>query len=237
MLLDLTGQTALEPKHESEKSVAYLEPYIDVTDNADVRRLYGEIPAIQFQYWPESLSDSKDSAWEERRIPGLSHPLYHWSSGGARTLSFTAMMARDNDPDEMEDIGVVEALIGGRGDKHLNYDLEAAVAWLRSFQLPTYTEDGDFTPLPPPKLFLVFHGMRLGLNGQMGVLCYMASCEITSQAWFPGGKLRYIEANLSFIELMQRDQLITTVSRKALTLQTRYDERLPIAVPHGRGTT
>lgn len=220
------GQTALKPKRESEKSIAYLKPYIDVTDSAKIRELYGDIPGIVFQYWPETVSDAKDSAWEERRIPGLSHPLYHWTSGGARTITFTAAMARDNDPDEMEDADP-SAILAGTQDKLSNYDIEAARDWLRSFQLPTYTDDGD--PLPPPKLFLVLRGMKLGLDGQMGVLCYMAGGDVTYQSWFPGGKLRYIEVALSFIELIQKDRRITTMSRKTLIESSEFDKKLPRA--------
>lgn len=225
-ITEALGQTALKPKQESEKSIAYLKPYIDVTDNAKIRDLYGDIPAIIFQFWPESLSDAKDSAWEERRIPGLSHPLYHWASGGARTLTFTAAMARDNDPDELADADP-SSILAGTQDKIHNYDIEAAIAWLRSFQLPTYTD--DYEPLPPPKLFLVFRGMKLGLDGQAGVLCYMAGCDVTHQAWFPGGKLRYVEVALSFIELIQKDRRIITVSRKTLLERSEFDKKLPRA--------
>jgi hypothetical protein len=216
------GQTALKPKQESEKQIAYLKPYIDATEVNEIRELYGDVPSIRFQYWPESLSDQKDSTWEERKIPGLSHPLYHWSSGGGRTLTFTAAMARDNDPDEIAASSVLTPT-----DKVHNYDIEAAIAWLRSFQLPTYTDEG--VPLPPPKLFLYLQGMRLGLDNQMGVLCYLSGCDITVQNWFPGGKIRYVEVALSFIELIQKDRRILTRSRKVLLDQTEFDKKLPRA--------
>jgi len=218
------GQGKFQPKSESEKGVVTLEPYIDVTDTGEVKKLYGEIPQIQFQYWPESISDSKDSAWEERRIPGLSHPLYHWSQGGARTISFTAIFARDNDPAEIDE-GSFSLLVGGGADKHLNYDIESARDWLRSFQLPTYTD--DLEPLPPPKLILVCQGMRLGLDGDTGVLCHLASCEVTYQNWFPSGYLRYVEAAVSFVEMIQKDKRILTKSRRTLVRATQFAKKLP----------
>ena len=224
------GRTALKPKQESEKQIAYLKPYIDVTEVDEIREVYGNIPSLVFQYWPESLSDTKDSTWEERRIPGLSHPLYHWSSGGGRTLTFTVTMARDNDPDEIEATAV--PILTPR-DKLHNYDIEAAIAWLRSFQLPSYTDEG--APLPPPKVFLWLRGMRLGLDGQMGVLCYMSGCDITVQTWFPGGKLRYVEVALSFIEIIQKDRRILTHSRKVLLDKTEFDKKLPRADTMIRG--
>ncbi len=218
------GQGKFKPKSESEKGVVTLEPYIDVTERGDIKKLYGSIPQIQFQYWPESLSDSKDSAWEERRIPGLSHPLYHWAQGGARSLSFTAIFARDNDPAEIDE-GSFSTLVGGGADHHLNYDIEAAIAWLRSFQLPTYTD--DLEPLPPPKLILVFQGMTLGLDGDVGALCHLASCEVTSQNWFPSGYLRYVECAVSFMEMIQKDMRILTKSRRALVKASQFNKKLP----------
>lgn len=205
-----------KPKSEAGKGIAYLQPYIDATDNSKIKSLYGKVPAIRFQYWPEQLQDDKSSEWQERQIPGLSHPLYNWVSGGARTLSFTAIFARDNDPDEVDD---------PTADKVAMYDIEAAVAWLRSFQLPTYTDEGD--PLPPPKLLLVFQGMRLGLDGSRGILCLLTGCPITYQTWFPGGKLRYVEASLTLVEVIQRDLKVLTKSRKYLIEQSRFDKKLP----------
>ena len=212
------------PKSEAEKGTAYLQPYIDITDNAKIKKLYGDIPAIRFQFWPDNLQDSKPSEWNERQIPGLSHPLYNWTSGGARTLTFNAIFARDNDPAEVDD----DALVGGSRDKLEMYDIESAIAWLRSFQLPSYTDEGD--PLPPPKLLMVFQGMRLGLDGSRGILCILTNCDVGTQAWFPSGALRYTEANLTFNETIQRDLKVLTKSRKTLIDQTRFHKKLPSPV-------
>ena len=51
-----------QPKDEAEKGVAYLEPFIDVGDNSDLRRLYGDVGAIRFQFWPDSVTDGKARA-------------------------------------------------------------------------------------------------------------------------------------------------------------------------------
>lgn len=214
----------LEPKSPSEKGVVTLEPYIDITDDQQIRTIYGKVPPLSFQYWPESLSDTKDSAWEERRIPGLSHPLYHWAQGGPRTLSFTAVFVRDNDPLEIDE-GSIDTLVGGGADKHLNYDIEAAIDWLHSFQLPSYTD--DLEPLSPPKLLMVFQGMRLGLDGDVGVMCHLASMDITRQSWFPSGYQRYTEVALSFVEMIQKDLRIFTKSRAVLLQRTQFQKKLP----------
>lgn len=56
--------------------------------------------AIALQYWPETLSDSRGSEWNPRPIAGGSHPIYQWSSGGERRLSFTAMFTTDTKPQD-----------------------------------------------------------------------------------------------------------------------------------------
>ena len=218
-----------QPKDEAEKGVAYLEPFIDVGDNSDLRRLYGDVGAIRFQFWPDSVTDGKDSPWESRSIPGLSHPLYTWVTGGDRTISFTAEFARDNDPAEIG-AETVEAIIGGGADKLENYDIEAALAWLHSFQLPTYTD--DLEPLPPPKLLLVFSGARLGLDGSStGILCHLATCDITYQAFFPSGYMRHVQCSLTFIEHIQRNLKVTPFNRRTMLKQTQFNKKLPPARP------
>ena len=49
--------------------------------------------AIKFQYWPETLQDTRQSEWNPRNIPGGSHPIYQWTHGGERTLTFTSVFA------------------------------------------------------------------------------------------------------------------------------------------------
>lgn len=44
---------------------------------------------------PASIEDSKSSNWNEQSIPGQSHPIYQWVSGGARTISFEALVTKD----------------------------------------------------------------------------------------------------------------------------------------------
>lgn len=44
---------------------------------------------------PESLEDSKTSNWVANNIPGQSDPIYQWVSGGARTITFDALVTKD----------------------------------------------------------------------------------------------------------------------------------------------
>lgn len=222
---DTTILTRFKPKSEAEKGNVWLMPFIDATDRSDIRELYGDVGALRFQFFPETITDTKPSEWQSRDIPGLSHPLYHWVSGGGRTISFTAIFARDNDPEEIGD-DTLEAVVGGGADKELNYNIEAAIAWLRSFQLPTYTEDME--PLPPPKLLLAFAGMRIGLDGSTkGILCHVGNVDVTYQALFPSGWMRYAEVGLSFTEHIQRDMKVVPFDRRTLIEESQFHKKLP----------
>jgi hypothetical protein len=143
-----------------------------------------------FQYFPSTISDSKATNYQTKVIPGLSHPLYQWTSGGARIISFQAVFSRDRTYNSTE----ADAVKKGTGDRGAkisllgrsqaaygaanslgiasnkdprNVDIPSAIAWLRSHLLPEYTDgDGVRTPvpkrpLPPRKLILGIPGVRL----------------------------------------------------------------------------
>lgn len=44
---------------------------------------------------PDSIEESKIGNWVENTIPGQSDPILQWVSGGARTITFTALITRD----------------------------------------------------------------------------------------------------------------------------------------------
>ena len=51
----------------------------------------------KFQYFPQSLSDSKSVTYQEREVPGGSLPIYQYTNSGARTIAFTAFFSTDVD--------------------------------------------------------------------------------------------------------------------------------------------
>jgi hypothetical protein len=176
-------------------------------------------PGIAFQYWPESLNDSRGSEWNPRSIPGGSHPIYQWTQGGERRLSFTAIFTRDHEPPPREEAGglagiastVTGALesaaqavgLGGPVvDKIRNVPIESAVRWLRYFTYPYYDDD-DLRVFEPPKVLLVLPGSKLNINGDDEITCVMTTCDITYEAWFPGGAPRIVEVSLEFAEVVQ----------------------------------
>jgi len=144
-----------------------------------------------FQYFPASISDTQATNYQTKVIPGLSHPLYQWTSGGARGISFEAVFSRDRTYSEAEldamsgydgNIRTISNLgarfnSGGTGKaasaiasnkEPRDVDIPSAVAWLRSHLLPEYSMESNGTksltpsrPRPPRKLILGIPGLRL----------------------------------------------------------------------------
>lgn len=142
-----------------------------------------------FQYFPATISDTKATNYQTKVIPGLSHPLYQWTSGGARSISFQAIFTRDRGLTNAErEAATVERQGAGgsaaaiksrdnttgksisKGAKLIasnidprNVDIPSAIAWLRSFLDPEYASGGRKSPVParpfPPRK------MVLGLPG------------------------------------------------------------------------
>lgn len=194
-------------------------------------------PGIVFQYWPESISDTRPSEWNPRNIPGGSHPIYQWTHGGERRLSFTAVFTRDHEPPHKQQGGgllgdvvsgletlqsdIQEAGFGGPGvDKTRNVPITEAIRWLRYFTYPYYG-DGDLRVFEPPKCLLVLTGSQLNINGQDGINCVMTTCDVTYEAWFPDGSPRIVEVSLEFAEVVQADGKIAFHNRADMA---RVDE-------------
>lgn len=67
-----------------------------------------------FQYFPETIQDAKGSNYQTKVIPGLSHPLYQWTSSGAREISFQAVFTRDRSLNAREKAAVEGSSLAGR---------------------------------------------------------------------------------------------------------------------------
>jgi hypothetical protein len=92
---------------------------------------------LRFQYFPESLTDSKAINYQQKEVPGGSLPLYQWVSSGERSIIFTAFFTSDTDL--VADPQLAESLQSSTlGLRDRNVDIRSAVAWLRSFMLPRY---------------------------------------------------------------------------------------------------
>lgn len=151
----------------------------------------------KFQYFPETITDSKAINYATKEIPGGSLPLYQWVNSGARTISFSAVFTTDVDhigadptrferadpnvpslalpADDGKSIGRMLDRLRASGAELDNPYIPGALYWLRSFMLPTYTSSTapnlQDTPLtsPPKKLLLVLEGSRIEWLGGRGI--------------------------------------------------------------------
>lgn len=209
----------------TRKSDAYL-----VELGSDDRPLVknGQAVTLAFQYFPDTISDTKAVNYQQKEIPGGSLPLYQWINGGERLISFTAYFSSDVDLlSASSPTGKIASALGQGGNitdrirsageaKH-NIDIRSAVAWLRRYMLPSYSNEtkADMVGVPltfaPSKLLLVLPGSGIGIAGgesgfQTGndaVLCVMTQCDVTYEKFFPSGLPRIVSVSLAFAQVPQ----------------------------------
>jgi hypothetical protein len=180
-----------------------------------------------FQYWPEEITDNKQSNWETKNIPGLSHPIYQWISGGGRELAFTAIFTRDRvlTPTEKAALENSEqglTLFNNNGGLNFtgnfnviqfdpyNVDIPSALAWLRQFIYPNYGGNSNTgaRSKPPAKLILGLPGMRINPHPSYylhadEMVCFMTQCDVNINGFFNDGTPRIAKVALQFTETMQ----------------------------------
>jgi hypothetical protein len=201
--------TSLTPKLHEKKSSAIIIALESGTDEP----LW---PGLRFQYYPESINDTKAVNYAQKAVPGGSLPLYQWINGGERQITFTAMFSSDIDL-SLES----KAAWGGTlaeetkklGVEDRNVDIRAALTWLRSLMMPTYDSFGR--TFPPPKMLLSLPNTGIGLlggglpgqspDGSHHVLCIMTQCDIELKKLFPSGMPRLASVQLGFSQVAQRN--------------------------------
>lgn len=215
LLSSLSSSLGLNTLSEKTSSVAIRE--LDSKDN--------DIPngTLRFQYFPESISDSKSVNWSPKEIPGGSLPLYQWISSGERTISFQAVFSTDIDFSIEGSKSLLNASVTAARstktikpeDESRNVDIRTAVMWLRRFMMPRYGGDvatGALLTSAPRKLQLIMPGTGIGWAGGAGntqhstqhhITAIMTSCEVEWVQFFPSGFPRIATVQLSFAQVAQ----------------------------------
>lgn len=229
IITQLTGGEQPKPKLRQ----AYLSIFdTRLKDDPPWAATSGKFGAIAFQYWPETVQDSRAVDWNPRSVPGGSHPIYQWSASGERKISFTAVFTNDFEPEEEKGSGGVGGLIDSAvnavqsaaasiglagsppkpGDKLRQVDVAAAISWLRWFTYPYYEQD-DLRVYEPAKALLVMPGSSISFDGEHSIACVMTQCEVTYEAFFPNGAPRIVEVSLEFAEVVQSETGVRFHSR------------------------
>jgi len=226
---------------EEHLARAYLQPVDMAPGEVPPWSSHREGSAIAFQYWPETIQDTRPVEWSPRSIPGGSHPIYQWTHGGERRISFTAVFMTDTAPDEhLLEVAdnAIDAVTFGAGsllasssysspyeaqaDVPLSglelgkrdLDLRSVISWLRWFTYPTYGTGNDLRAFEPAKCLLVLPHTKLGHSGSDYIITVMTQCDVTYEAWFPTGFPRIIEVSLEFAEVVQTQRRVRFHDRK-----------------------
>jgi hypothetical protein len=174
---------------------------------------------LSFQYFPETLTDTKAVNYSTKNIPGASLPLYQWVSGGERLISFTAYFSCDNDLISPGKSGLFNSL-KVVGQERRNVDIRAAVFWLRRYMLPTYETDSATKLVQtkaPKKMMLIIPGSGMGMAGGAfpggymhsdAMVCIMKQCDVTYESFFTSGLPRLASVQLAFAQSAQVDGLV-----------------------------
>ena len=189
----------------------------------------GKAVTLAFQYFPDTISDSKAINYSQKEIPGGSLPLYQWMNGGERLITFTAMFTTDVDlligsaqkTGALANFGRGEGDILDRlqaaGEGRRNVDIRSAIVWLRRYMLPSYQSvdnagvKGTTLTHAPSKLLLGMPNSGIGLSGgdsgftssPDSVVCVMTQCDVTYEAFFPSGLPRVASVSLAFAQVPQ----------------------------------
>jgi hypothetical protein len=178
-----------------------------------------------FQYFPERISDSRSPNYSQKEIPGGSHPLYQFVSGGERTMAFDALFANDSSRQGNDAGGLIGGVLGflgggNEGGAILNngrndvVDIAKAIDTLRSYTYPKYI---DQVSKPPP--LITFYLPGSGLTAQDGIrdsiIGILTRCDVAYEAFHRDGTPRVVLVNLEIREVVQTQDAWTFASWNA----------------------
>lgn len=199
---------------------------------------------LTFQYFPETINDTKGAEYASNSMPGSSHPIKTWVAGTDRVISFQAVFTQDKNPQEVNAVSVLtggfELSMGG-ATKH-TVEVEKQLAILRSYILPYYKNGIAY---PPPTLQLVIPGSKLVSAGKVDVedslLVLLTQCDITYESFHRNGAMRIATVALSFVETVQsgdnwgyQDRESYLRASKVIAEEGTVDQYFKNPVPRGR---
>lgn len=203
---------------DSAPAPAYLFPAVfGPPGGGEVTRHYMQAAGLAtsneifvFQYWPESVEDTYTPNYGMKQPVGGTHPLYQWTGGNGRDITFTAQFTAEVQTERDRGVSAYNPSSGFLGEiPSLRYtvDIIAALNRIRSYMLPSY-ENGPTNigrAIAPKRLYLVLEGAQLG-GDRDEVLCFLRSAPITYEAFFPSGKPRIVQVALTLSEIVQHGE-------------------------------
>ena len=173
-----------------------------------------EIAPVAFQYYPERITDSRSPNYSQKDIPGSSHPLYQFVSGGERVISFDAIFTNDDSGDTTNSVGgVLGGIAGFLGGESTNdeidsdsrkdvVDISAAIDELREYTYPVYEQR---VAKPPP--LIVFYLPKSGILSAEGdrdsIVGVLTRCDVAYEGFHRNGRPRIAIVSLEIREVVQ----------------------------------
>jgi len=164
-----------------------------------------------FQYFPETIQDTKSPEWSRKNVPGGSHPIVSFINGGERIISFPAIFTQDDNPEEQ---GFLSDLLTGNFEfdfgsffgsdvRKDTTDIAAAIGMLRKYTYPTYSIDGAASA-PPFAIIYLPNSRIIGQGDYLdSIVGAMIQCDVTYEKFHRNGAPRIVVVQLSFLEVVQ----------------------------------
>lgn len=151
---------------------------------------------ILFQFFPESITDSRENNVEATTLPGYSLPIPTFSGSSGRSISMVLTFSQERWQ------GVGSRLAPNHWDKY-NFDVGLAVQAIRKLAYPIGLSpnslvDIGITPIP---FALSLPNTRIGIDKDF-IYCYLRSYSVDYMAFFPDGQPRLAKISLSMEELL-----------------------------------
>jgi hypothetical protein len=195
---------------------------------------YSSVGSIKaFQYFPETITDSKAVDWIRKNVPGGSHPILSFINGGERTISFSLVFTQEENPEE---VSVISSLLTGKIElfkdsnrKDTEKNITGAIAYLRSFTYPSYEPNNVASPPPFAVVYLPQSGIVSAgfTNSFIGA---MVQCDITYEKFHRNGAPRFVGVQLSFVEVIQTSSNWNFVGRERMLESFQPYEKTMIGV-------
>lgn len=159
-----------------------------------------------FQYFPEKITDTKAVEYASKSIPGGSHPIYTFISGGERTITFDAIFVNDEGPSlRFLEGGVRLSTFNKRKEVHKRkevQDVAAGIAWLRYCLYPTYNSGVAKAP-PLVILYLPQSGIIGEDTNQDSIIGILTRADVTYESFYRDGKPRLAVVSCEVKEVVQ----------------------------------
>lgn len=108
----------------------------------------GEV--VPFMFNPNTISDAKGITWASQGIPGVSHPVEQFASGGRRVITFELYLDGDRGRRYRR---VTNANRTGKGD---SIDVADEIAFYRSLVYPKSQAASNVSDVAPYTVLLTF---------------------------------------------------------------------------------